>query len=134
MVSQRQKATTALDSITPPAVEPRLCTIVNEEDSNFESVTYIMKQIRLDSDQRSFFGRSSNLMLVKTALDLKQEYLGDSVPPELDIKRKRPEFWGVAPVPLLKMAMMHFLTFCFSVGASDFLLGGTIARLHISRC
>jgi len=134
LVCQGQKAPTAFDSITPPSVEPKLFTVVNEEDSNFESMTYIMKQIRLESDQRSFFGRSSNIMLVKTAMDLKQEYLGVSVPSDLTINRKRPEFWSVAPVAFLKMAMLHFLTFCFSVGTRHFCLVGTIARLHISRC
>jgi hypothetical protein len=50
-----------------------------DDDSTLESMTYVLKNMRLDrldSDRYSFFGKSSQFMLAMAALDLKNEYLG----------------------------------------------------------
>jgi hypothetical protein len=63
-----------------------------------EDVTYLMDQVRLDADDRTFFGKSSQLMLIKTAMEMKKECVGEN-PPNLPLGSfKRPEFWIVPAV------------------------------------
>jgi hypothetical protein len=53
----------------------------------------------LDSDRRSFIGKSSQFMLVKEASDLKNEYLGQKPDGHhIPVQTKRPEFWNIPSV------------------------------------
>jgi hypothetical protein len=62
-------------------------------------MTHVLKQLRLDSDRYSFFGRSSQFMLIKAALDLKKEYLGQNPDSHhIPVQTKRPEFWNIPSV------------------------------------
>lgn len=61
----------------------------------------LKSHLRQDFMNYRFFGKSSGVMLIQTAIDLKNEYVG--IASELPIKRpmvglKRPEFWNVRPV------------------------------------
>jgi hypothetical protein len=85
-------------STSQDAATPSSGTVHEEEDTTFESVTYMLKQVRLECDHRSFFGKSSQFMLVKTALDLKNEYLGQNPDTHTLAQTKRPEFWTVPSV------------------------------------
>jgi hypothetical protein len=70
-----------------------------DDDSNLHSMTYILEQMRIDSDRYRFFGRSSQLMLVKAATDLKNEYLGQKPDSHnIPVQTKRPEFWNIPSV------------------------------------
>jgi hypothetical protein len=71
---------------------------VGEDDTTFDSVTYTVKEVTLESDRDSFFGKSSQLMLVKTALDFKNEFLGQKPDCLVTAQTKRPEFWNIPSV------------------------------------
>jgi hypothetical protein len=69
---------------------PQDAATLYEEDTTFESAIYTLKQMTLDSDQNSFFGKLSQIMLVKTTLDLKNEYLGQDHDSHVPSITKRP--------------------------------------------
>lgn len=57
-----------------------------------------MKQPPTISAKTEYFGKSSEVMLIKTALDIKLEHSG---PPDVTrriLHAKRPEFWTTLPV------------------------------------
>ena len=47
-----------------------------------------------------FFGKSSGAMLIRTAIELKNEYAGDEGSLKPAVKAKRAEFWETKPVRL----------------------------------
>jgi hypothetical protein len=93
MVSNEHSISTSRDEAIPSnTITP------GEEDATFESVTYLMRKVRIGSDQRSFFGKSSQFMLTQSALSLKNERLGQSPDSHTMSHTKRPEFWTTPPV------------------------------------
>ena len=61
-----------------------------------------LRRIALPSNTRRFSGNSSGAILVRTALDLKEEYMGNegsaNDPSKRPLVLKRPYFWSVQPV------------------------------------
>lgn len=62
-----------------------------------------LKRIKLNPGHVRFFGKSSSVMFIQTAIDLKHEYAGTD-PPRLDeshgavLPHRRPQFWTTHPV------------------------------------
>lgn len=78
-------------------------TLTQEEhgDDDFAHMTLAddMQKMNLDKSEHRFFGKSSSIMLVQTAIELKNEYTGVKG----DFARtilgsRRPEFWTSRPV------------------------------------
>lgn len=58
-----------------------------------------LKRLAVDPLDRRFHGKSSGVMLVQTAMNLKQEFSGGEVRKSLMIPpTRRPEFWSPHPV------------------------------------
>lgn len=82
-----------------------------EEDED-EGLVEHFKAMDVKMDHKHFLGRSSNLMLIQTAMDLKQEYVASDSPeaskgprPKATkpaLSKRRPEFWEPMPVRHLR--------------------------------
>ncbi|KAI0309699.1 fungal-specific transcription factor domain-containing protein [Amylostereum chailletii] len=69
----------------------------DEEGEQLRNLTERFEHISLGY---RFFGKSSGVRLIKTALDLKMEYAGrdaDEVMETWDLRRRRPAFWSLHP-------------------------------------
>ena len=73
-----------------------------EDDANQDEESKLvgdLKGLRLDPVHQRFFGKSSGIMLIRAAIDLKKEYTGkEDRPKDSIMPSKRPEFWNVCPV------------------------------------
>ncbi|KDQ52727.1 hypothetical protein JAAARDRAFT_702130 [Jaapia argillacea MUCL 33604] len=63
-----------------------------------------LKKLSINPNSHRFFGKSSGVMLIQTAIDMKNEYSGEEVIPLDNMKSadpqfaaKRPEFWNLFP-------------------------------------
>ncbi|TFK44159.1 fungal-specific transcription factor domain-containing protein [Crucibulum laeve] len=75
---------------------PEQTSLPRNDDDGTHNLTLKLKTLRLDPTERRFFGKSSGYQLVQTALDLKQEYTGESKDPDRPLgKSKRDEFWAM---------------------------------------
>lgn len=73
-----------------------------DDDDDYAAIDYAAVDLkeRLTQDHMNyrFFGKSSGVMLIQAALDLKNEYTGTVEQPNTpQIGQKRPEFWNVRP-------------------------------------
>ena len=75
-------------------------TDTDDNNADVVALTDNLDRLKIESDQHRFFGKSSNFMLIKQALDLKKEYTGEdySAGPVLGLKRR--EFWAPPPVSI----------------------------------
>lgn len=78
-----------------------------DDDDDFATVRVsenLRDRLQMDPMHYRFFGKSSSVILIQTAIDLKNEYVGNEEPPKRPvlgrpaIGSKRPEFWNVRPV------------------------------------
>ncbi len=75
-----------------------------EISSGRHTLEHHMNRLKLDPGQPRFFGKSSSVMFLQNALDLKREYAGipkEREPPGPGSERlpyKRPQFWRAHPV------------------------------------
>ncbi|KAF7967970.1 hypothetical protein HWV62_32437 [Athelia sp. TMB] len=74
----------------------------DEEEADYATVDIsanLRERLQQDPMNYRFFGKSSGVMLIQAALDLKNEYTGNSIerPTSPAIGQKRPEFWNVRP-------------------------------------
>ena len=91
------KATKAIASSTPTDDYPS-----DDDDSAQKKLTDRIKQLRIDPVQHRFFGKSSGVTLIQTAMDLKKEITGnDRNPKAPPPSSRRQEFGDVLPVCLL---------------------------------
>lgn len=70
-----------------------------------EEVADSFKTLSLGKRNPRFFGKSSGVMMVKKAMDMKHEYSGSPKPKQPLIPEKRPNFWSPPSVksPLLNI-------------------------------
>lgn len=74
-------------------------------DSDFhaiEGLTEHLRRLSFANTSDRHFGGSSSIMLVKSTIDIKNEYNGDGSDVEfsLPVPHKRPDFWTIHPVEL----------------------------------
>lgn len=72
----------------------------DDEGAQTNLVREHLKDLFINPVHNRFFGKSSGVKLVKTAIDLKSEYAG-KMPDENTVHvlgRKRPEYWNLLPV------------------------------------
>ena len=80
------------------------------EDDDQEGIVMGFKSLNVDAPHSHFLGRSSTLMLIRTALDMKQQFVGGDRPTETEtphgraMPSRRPEFWSAVDVRLLPRA------------------------------
>jgi len=71
-----------------------------EEDPTLILADKLKRMALASSDQ--FFGKSSGAMLIRTAFELKSEYMSDegkiNDPSKPALRNIRPKFWGINPV------------------------------------
>ncbi|GJE89787.1 fungal-specific transcription factor domain-containing protein [Phanerochaete sordida] len=72
-----------------------------DDDTDEEGLIHGFKSLNVKAEQTHFLGRSSNLMLIRTAMDLKQEYsqTADPTTPSEQhsvLTSRRPQFWDYA--------------------------------------
>ncbi|KAJ3510136.1 hypothetical protein NLJ89_g4847 [Agrocybe chaxingu] len=76
-----------------PEVLPR-----NDDDHLEMMLTLQLSRLKLNPPVNRFFGKSSSMQLVLTALNLKQEYTGVPLKPPRRESVKRSEFWSLPPI------------------------------------
>jgi hypothetical protein len=90
---------------TAPVAEPTLHSAIDSEDDDV-GLSEHLKQLILDSSRNRFFGPSSSIMLLRTAVEAKMEANpgrhGSSGPESAT--NRRPEFWSIHPVRLVPIA------------------------------
>jgi len=80
----------------------------DEYSADYIAMTDVLGQIKLESDQHRFFGKSSHFMLVKEALEFKKEYTGEESADAGVLGFRRREFWST---PLVSIIINPYLTF-----------------------
>ncbi|KAJ4477535.1 fungal-specific transcription factor domain-containing protein [Lentinula aciculospora] len=88
----------AISAIRRWDITPDFTSSQNAEDREHIELADNIKSLHIDSRDYRFFGKSSGAMLIKTAIDLKQEFTGR----ETDMKpvilgERRPQFWRPLP-------------------------------------
>ncbi|TFK49793.1 hypothetical protein OE88DRAFT_1755750 [Heliocybe sulcata] len=85
-------------SPTPPDLD------LDPSDDEYLNTTLTenLRKLTVDPNYHRFFGKSSGIMFIQTAIDLKNEYAGDgdekqSIIDETYLGSKRPEFWSSNP-------------------------------------
>jgi len=68
----------------------------NDNDPTLLLADNLKRMVLTPNDQ--FFGKSSGAMLIRTAVELKNEYAGGEGPVKPAVKTKRTEFWDIKPV------------------------------------
>lgn len=89
--------------MSPYATTP-LEDLVSSDDDEIVSVRLAdhMQNMSINPNLSRFFGKSSGVMLVQKAIDLKKEYIGDEdIQPDLRQHKGRPEFRGTFPVRMV---------------------------------
>lgn len=131
-----------LDPPNPENLDPS-----DDERSVQNTLVQNLKQMRLDPGRLRFFGKSSNITFLQTAIDLKREYSGahytSNVPhpnTHLNLRYKRPQYWSVHPVCSLPTqarradgphAILHFYSFTKVVAICG--AGGSATTSEFSR-
>ena len=94
------------------------------EDSDDEvtlrqNIELSIKHLSLESGHPHFLGKSSGLMFLQTALDMKEEYVGAAE--KVPLANARPEFWTELPVSpfYLRALPVHSSLFGSSSVSSD---------------
>jgi hypothetical protein len=112
----------------------------DEDDLAQKKLTDRIKQLAIDPAQQRFFGKSSGVTLIRTAIDLKKEITGNDHNVKIPhLASKRPEFWNLRSVSLI--FFLSTLIFCrvFYVDVNFSVVGmvrcptGVTADLHLSR-
>ncbi|KAJ7772686.1 putative fungal-specific transcription factor [Mycena maculata] len=62
-----------------------------------DGLTGALNKLKLNPEQSRFFGRSSGIQLVQTALNFKTRVIGLSQPPYPILPNRRPQFWEPPP-------------------------------------
>ncbi|KAJ3796205.1 fungal-specific transcription factor domain-containing protein [Lentinula aff. detonsa] len=96
--SMNSSTEVAISAIRRWGVSPGYSSQQNLEDREHVELADNIKSLHVDSREYRFFGKSSGAMLIKTAIDLKQEFTGretDMTPVVLG--ERRPEFWRPLP-------------------------------------
>ena len=90
----------------------------DEQDDERIDLNMEFERLHIDPHEYRFFGKSSGVMLIQTALELKNEYTGqDTEPKKALICPKRPEYWAIQPVSFLCIAPKILVEFgTFEVG------------------
>lgn len=95
--------TTASSSLPDALDADDLDSSDEELSAGKQSLERHLSRLKLDPGQPRFFGKSSGVMFLQNALDLKSEY--DGVPKEKNplpgparLPYKRPQFWRAHPV------------------------------------
>ncbi|KAG1729861.1 fungal-specific transcription factor domain-containing protein [Suillus paluster] len=104
--------------MTPYAATP-LEDLVSSDDDEMVSVRLAdhMQNMSINPMQTRFFGKSSGIMLVQKAIDLKKEYTGDDEIHRQDVLQpKRPEFHGCFP---WELAAKHIVEPSYSFPHED---------------
>lgn len=93
--------------IPPAAPNPDTEDLVPSDDEMVAQRDLIrnLKQMGISTNQHlRFFGKSSNITFIQTAIEAKYEYEGLDLPPRSEqglrplLPSKRPQFWGSHPV------------------------------------
>jgi hypothetical protein len=72
---------------------------LDEDDIKHLKLADHMMSLHIDPTENRFFGKSSGVMLIQTAIDLKHEYIGQpDRSKEGILGARRPEFWTIRPV------------------------------------
>ncbi|EPQ52470.1 hypothetical protein GLOTRDRAFT_117339 [Gloeophyllum trabeum ATCC 11539] len=83
------------------ATPPRSDDLDPSDDEYLHTtLTENLRKLTVDPNHHRFFGKSSGIMFIQTAIDLKNEYAGDEKPSIIDesyLGSKRPEFWSSNP-------------------------------------
>jgi hypothetical protein len=90
----------------PPSPRQRPQDESGLEDSEDElpggtTLSEWLNRLQLNPAHPRFFGKSSGVRLLQSAIDLKSEYSGNDTPLEdqfEQISARRPEFWHIRPV------------------------------------
>ena len=90
-------AASAISKVNNPD-DPR-----DDQDDDVVSAVLLdnLKRLEIGKVDSRFFGKSSGVMLVQTAMELKSEYTGSDYvqpAPSMILENKRPEFWSRNPV------------------------------------
>ncbi|KAJ3909077.1 fungal-specific transcription factor domain-containing protein [Lentinula edodes] len=96
--SRNSTTEAAISAIRRWDISPESSSQQNAEDGEHIELADNIKSLQVDSREYRFFGKSSGAMLIKTAIDLKQEFTGrktDMKPVVLG--ERRPEFWQPLP-------------------------------------
>lgn len=89
---------------TPTFDDDGIAQCSDDDDIDFATLNIaenLRKTYPQDPMTHRFFGKSSGVVLLQTAIDLKNEYSGLPLDPPLKkpmVGLKRPEFWNVRPV------------------------------------
>lgn len=106
------------DSLTPSMEED-----VHSSDDEFATIciTDELRRLSIDRGNTRFFGKSSGVVLIQTAMDMKKEFNsppgadslnraeGGSQPKFANLPSRRPEFWHFEPasLPLSPKTVKH---------------------------
>ena len=106
---QPQSATGSVESHTPNGEED-----LHSSDDEFAtiSITDELRRLSIDRGNTRFFGKSSGVVLIQTAMDMKKEYNnppganpfnqaeGNAKQKSSNLTARRPEFWHFEPVSI----------------------------------
>ncbi|KZT23297.1 hypothetical protein NEOLEDRAFT_1180171 [Neolentinus lepideus HHB14362 ss-1] len=108
------KAKSSPASLTPPRALSRADPVDAPEELDPSDDEYLhttltenLRKLTVDPNHHRFFGKSSGIMFIQTAIDLKNEYAGDEKPRIIDesyLGSKRPEFWSANPVSVSSLS------------------------------
>lgn len=98
-------------SRTPVPPGPPTGTIIKDgansgEDALYVEMTDYLRRLTIDPSSNRFFGRSSNVILVKTAMDIKKESTGEEVLLSRNHPVRRPKYWDVASVSSERLCVL----------------------------
>ena len=112
----RAVGTSALAPVTPiasPPIDADDLDPSDDEVSYRKSLSKGFEDLHLNPHNEHFLGKSSSLMFLHTALDMKKEYVNptpkDAAPvprtqePLTLMPHKRPEFWNEHPVSIFRL-------------------------------
>ncbi|KAL5525563.1 hypothetical protein ACEPAG_6899 [Sanghuangporus baumii] len=98
--SRRFSYSLAGDNVTPTSVDPDEL-LPSDDEIGHTSITEGIKRLSMDPLDRRFHGKSSGVMLVQTALNLKREFAGLDSTNNLLPTSRRQEFWSPHPWEIL---------------------------------
>lgn len=109
---QSQGTPTGAESLTPNVEED-----LHSSDDEFAtiSITDELRRLSIDRGNTRFFGKSSGVVLIQTAMDMKKEFNNPSGTDSLNLTEgsmdakfsslpsRRPEFWHFEPASILPL-------------------------------
>lgn len=110
---QSQSITTGSESLTPNMEED-----LHSSDDEFAtiSITDELRRLSIDRGNTRFFGKSSGVVLIQTAMDMKKEFNNPSganssdrtdgfIQPKFsNLPARRPEFWHFEPASIFLLS------------------------------